>query len=35
MKDKEEKLALILEMRKRENERNDLLSNNVEELMLL
>ncbi|XP_023517239.1 zonadhesin [Cucurbita pepo subsp. pepo] len=31
MKDKEEELALFLEMRKREKERNDLLSNNVEE----
>ncbi|XP_038885154.1 endochitinase A [Benincasa hispida] len=31
MKDKEEELALFLEMRKREKERNDLLSNNAEE----
>lgn len=31
MKDKEEDLALFLEMRKREKERNDLLLNNAEE----
>ena len=30
-KDKEEELALFLEMRKREKERNDLLSNHAEE----
>lgn len=32
MKEKEEELALFLEMRKREKERNDLLLNNSEEL---
>ena len=31
MKDKEEELALFLEMQKREKERNDLLLNNAEE----
>ena len=32
MKEKEEELALFLEMRKREKERNDLFLNNSEEL---
>lgn len=31
MKEKEEELALFLEMQKREKERNDLLLNNAEE----